>query len=200
MQTATYNVNGKASSSVNLSDWLEVQPEPDIVAVGFQEIVPLTASNVVLGEEDRLHVLWLSICKASRIITVFTADYPGHESNGLNVRNGVLVPAVENTLSIYLAGASLEAAAGWDELIEKALNKPREHHLYQQVAARGPNQHPGLTKHVSASCCASQYRTPGRPLSSLEDGAFIMRVLTGNISLPLLEMVSCVFWAFNPTS
>ena len=32
-------------------------PEPDIVAVGFQEIVPLSASNVVLGKGTCLLVL-----------------------------------------------------------------------------------------------------------------------------------------------
>ena len=63
MQMATYNVNGRAPSSANLADWLKVQPEPDIVAVGFQEIVPLSASNVVLGEEDHIHVMLLSVCR-----------------------------------------------------------------------------------------------------------------------------------------
>ncbi len=59
-QTATYNVNGRASSKVDLSDWLKVRPVPDIVAVGFQEIVPLNASNVVFGERTRILVIYLS--------------------------------------------------------------------------------------------------------------------------------------------
>ncbi len=51
MQTAMYNVNGRGPSTVDLSNCLKVSPVPDIVAVGFQEIVPLSASNVVLGEK-----------------------------------------------------------------------------------------------------------------------------------------------------
>ncbi len=37
------------------------------------------------------------------------------------------------TTSALLAGASLEPAAGWDELIGKAINDPTDHRLYQQV-------------------------------------------------------------------
>lgn len=65
----TYNVNGRLpAGELDLSPWLNVASDPDIVAVAFQEIVPLNASNVVMG-------------------------------------------------------ASLEAAAAWDRLIEAAINK-----------------------------------------------------------------------------
>ena len=49
----SYNVNGRAPpQGVDLREWLAVGGEhgqPDLVAVGFQELVPLSASNVVMG-------------------------------------------------------------------------------------------------------------------------------------------------------
>ena len=54
----SYNVNGRAPpSSTDLREWLAVRGphgEPDLVAVGFQELVPLNASNVVMGASPRL--------------------------------------------------------------------------------------------------------------------------------------------------
>lgn len=66
--TASYNVNGRSvPSGTDLREWLAVggsHGEPHIVAVGFQELVPLNASNVVMGkscsalhEPIRLHCI-----------------------------------------------------------------------------------------------------------------------------------------------
>lgn len=51
MQAGTYNVNGRMPpAGLDLRPWLDVSAsQPDIVAVGFQEIVPLNAQNVVMG-------------------------------------------------------------------------------------------------------------------------------------------------------
>ena len=48
----TYNVNGRRPpQGLSLRPWLDAQQtDADIVAVGFQEIVPLSAGNVVMGE------------------------------------------------------------------------------------------------------------------------------------------------------
>ncbi|XP_076919595.1 type IV inositol polyphosphate 5-phosphatase 7-like [Bidens hawaiensis] len=49
---ATWNVAGKSpTGSLNLEDWLHTSPPADIYVLGFQEIVPLNAGNV-LGTED----------------------------------------------------------------------------------------------------------------------------------------------------
>ncbi|KAH9623366.1 hypothetical protein KSS87_012622 [Heliosperma pusillum] len=50
--TATWNVAGKSPPShLNLEEWLHTSPPADIYVLGFQEIVPLNAGNV-LGTED----------------------------------------------------------------------------------------------------------------------------------------------------
>lgn len=49
---ATWNVGGKSpSSNMNLDDWLHAAPPADIYVLGFQEVVPLNAANI-LGAED----------------------------------------------------------------------------------------------------------------------------------------------------
>jgi len=49
-QAATYNVNGrKPAPGLDLQPWLASGHGADIVAVGFQEIVPLNAGNVMTG-------------------------------------------------------------------------------------------------------------------------------------------------------
>ncbi|KMZ64715.1 Inositol-1, 4, 5-trisphosphate 5-Phosphatase-like protein [Zostera marina] len=48
----TWNVGGKPPPNyLNLEDWLQTSPPADIYILGFQEIVPLNAGNV-LGTED----------------------------------------------------------------------------------------------------------------------------------------------------
>ena len=51
MQVGTYNVNGRRPpADLDLRPWLDMANQPaDIVAVGFQEVVPLNAGNVVMG-------------------------------------------------------------------------------------------------------------------------------------------------------
>ncbi|KMZ55957.1 Type I inositol 1,4,5-trisphosphate 5-phosphatase CVP2 [Zostera marina] len=49
---ATWNVGGRSPlNHLNLEDWLHTSPPADIYVLGFQEIVPLNAGNV-LGTED----------------------------------------------------------------------------------------------------------------------------------------------------
>ena len=60
MQAGTYNVNGRMPpAGLDLRPWLDASAsQPDIVAVGFQEIVPLNAQNVVMGALPPLFASW----------------------------------------------------------------------------------------------------------------------------------------------
>lgn len=57
--TGTWNVNGRAPTSESLMPWLLPRntpadiPEPDIYAIGFQEIVPLTAQQIVQADPEK---------------------------------------------------------------------------------------------------------------------------------------------------
>ena len=50
MQIATFNVNGRPPPpQLDLTQWLRADAEANVLAVGFQEVVPLSAGNVVMG-------------------------------------------------------------------------------------------------------------------------------------------------------
>ncbi|XP_041022435.1 type I inositol polyphosphate 5-phosphatase 4-like isoform X1 [Juglans microcarpa x Juglans regia] len=61
---ATWNVAGKSPpNNLSLEDWLHTSPPADIYVLGFQEIVPLNAGNV-LGTEDNWPARkWLALIR-----------------------------------------------------------------------------------------------------------------------------------------
>ncbi|KAG2605400.1 type I inositol polyphosphate 5-phosphatase 5-like [Panicum virgatum] len=62
MFVATWNVGGKTPNNrLNLQDFLQVEESPDIYVLGFQEIVPLTAGNVLVVEDNEPASRWLAI-------------------------------------------------------------------------------------------------------------------------------------------
>ncbi|KAK9062301.1 hypothetical protein SSX86_019487 [Deinandra increscens subsp. villosa] len=64
--TATWNVGGKSpSSDLNLDDLLQVHCQSDIYVLGFQEIVPLNAGNVLVIEDNGSAAKWLSLISQS---------------------------------------------------------------------------------------------------------------------------------------
>ncbi|PWA46135.1 type IV inositol polyphosphate 5-phosphatase 7 [Artemisia annua] len=62
--SATWNVGGKSpSSKMNLDDWLHAAPPADIYVLGFQEIVPLNAANILGAEDNGPAKKWLSLIR-----------------------------------------------------------------------------------------------------------------------------------------
>ncbi|XP_020080352.1 type I inositol polyphosphate 5-phosphatase 5-like [Ananas comosus] len=63
---ATWNVGGKPpNNGLNLEDFLQVEGSSDIYVLGFQEIVPLNAGNVLVIEDNEPAAKWLGlICQA----------------------------------------------------------------------------------------------------------------------------------------
>ncbi|XWS74628.1 hypothetical protein CRYUN_Cryun01aG0014700 [Craigia yunnanensis] len=63
---ATWNVGGKSpDSKLNLDGILQVREESDIYVLGFQEIVPLNAGNVLVIEDNEPAVKWLALINQS---------------------------------------------------------------------------------------------------------------------------------------
>ncbi|KAI3695026.1 hypothetical protein L1987_78014 [Smallanthus sonchifolius] len=61
---ATWNVGGKSpSSNMNLDDWLHAAPQADIYVLGFQEVVPLNAANILGTEDNGPAKRWLSLVR-----------------------------------------------------------------------------------------------------------------------------------------
>ncbi|XP_056168888.1 type I inositol polyphosphate 5-phosphatase 10 isoform X1 [Syzygium oleosum] len=63
---ATWNVGGKSPrGSLNLDEILQVHDPSDIYVLGFQEIVPLNAGNVLVIEDTEPAVKWLTLINQS---------------------------------------------------------------------------------------------------------------------------------------
>ncbi|KAI4349484.1 hypothetical protein L6164_010067 [Bauhinia variegata] len=61
---ATWNVAGKSPPSyLSLEDWLHTCPPADIYVLGFQEIVPLNAGNVLGTEDNGPARKWLALIR-----------------------------------------------------------------------------------------------------------------------------------------
>ncbi|XP_027772100.1 type I inositol polyphosphate 5-phosphatase 5 isoform X1 [Solanum pennellii] len=58
----TWNVGGKTPNhGLNLEDFLQVEGSADIYVLGFQEIVPLNAGNVLVSEDSEPAARWLAL-------------------------------------------------------------------------------------------------------------------------------------------
>ncbi|XP_009792276.1 type I inositol polyphosphate 5-phosphatase 5 isoform X1 [Nicotiana sylvestris] len=58
----TWNVGGKAPNhGLNLEDFLQVEGSADIYVLGFQEIVPLNAGNILVSEDSEPAARWLAL-------------------------------------------------------------------------------------------------------------------------------------------
>ncbi|KAG6438297.1 hypothetical protein SASPL_103234 [Salvia splendens] len=61
---ATWNVAGKSPPScLNLEEWLHTSPPADVYVLGFQEIVPLNAGNVLGTEDNGPAKKWLALIR-----------------------------------------------------------------------------------------------------------------------------------------
>ncbi|CAI9109390.1 OLC1v1009204C1 [Oldenlandia corymbosa var. corymbosa] len=59
---ATWNVGGKMpDNGLNLQDFLQVEGSADLYVLGFQEIVPLSAGNVLVSEDNEPAARWLAL-------------------------------------------------------------------------------------------------------------------------------------------
>ncbi|XP_047979699.1 type I inositol polyphosphate 5-phosphatase 8-like isoform X2 [Salvia hispanica] len=64
MFVGTWNVGGKSpDDQPNLKDWLRTKEPADIYVLGFQEIVPLNAGNVLGAEDCEPAARWLSLIR-----------------------------------------------------------------------------------------------------------------------------------------
>ncbi|GLT79253.1 hypothetical protein SLA2020_507470 [Shorea laevis] len=64
MFVGTWNVGGKSpDEGLNIRDWLKLPAPADIYVLGFQEIVPLNAGNVLGAEDEGPAAKWLSLIR-----------------------------------------------------------------------------------------------------------------------------------------
>ncbi|KAF8389666.1 hypothetical protein HHK36_024185 [Tetracentron sinense] len=84
---STWNIGGIAPpEDLNMEDWLDTRANScDIYVLGFQEVVPLSAGNVLGSESSRISMKWNSLIRAALNKKISTPDlqkvYPVEDPN-----------------------------------------------------------------------------------------------------------------------
>ncbi|KAI4300151.1 hypothetical protein L6164_033561 [Bauhinia variegata] len=87
MFVGTWNVGGKSpTESLNLRDWLKSPSPSDIYVIGFQEIVPLNAGNVLGPEDSGPAAKWLTIIRQALNGNKFDHETSKHYSDATTMR------------------------------------------------------------------------------------------------------------------
>ncbi|KAI4387164.1 hypothetical protein MLD38_005014 [Melastoma candidum] len=77
----TWNVGGRTpTSSLNLEDFLQVEGSTDVYVLGFQEIVPLSAGNVLVAEDNEPASKWLLLINQALNRPNYDSDSSGRGS------------------------------------------------------------------------------------------------------------------------
>jgi|TARA_B110000967_G_scaffold206697_1_gene254025 hypothetical protein len=109
----TWNTNGKAPpQTLDISQWLDVSSKPDVVVVGFQEIVPLTPGKVLMQED-----------------TVATGEWEAIIERCLNGRAGGAThrPNASSAPTTAWATFGNDAAPGGASSVEPSTHETNEH-------------------------------------------------------------------------
>ncbi|XP_021630201.1 type I inositol polyphosphate 5-phosphatase 5 [Manihot esculenta] len=164
----TWNVGGRTPNfGINLEDFLQVEGCADLYVCGFQEIVPLSAGNVLVIEDNEPAARWLALInhalnKPRQEYYSFADSSPLRDFKSHNVKD----PKFFNKSSLKVISKNLKA----DSNLLKICNCPveylsRERHrlrkLNESMAALDPEIDP---RHRYNSSNSSIY-TVGMPTS-----------------------------------
>ncbi|GAB4843350.1 Type IV inositol polyphosphate 5-phosphatase 7 [Ancistrocladus abbreviatus] len=128
---ATWNVGGKSPPrNLNLDDWLHASPPADIYVLGFQEIVPLNASNILGAEDNSPAKKWLAVIRKT------LNNVPGTSgSSGCHTPSPVPNPIVEmnadfggsmrHKAASFFPRSSFQATGSWKMDNDQSIPQPR---------------------------------------------------------------------------
>ncbi|KAL5555991.1 hypothetical protein UlMin_038227 [Ulmus minor] len=90
MFVATWNVGGKTPNiGLNLEDFLQVEGSADIYVLGFQEIVPLSAGNVLVIEDNEPAAKWLALINQALNKPKYDSIYSDTLSDNSKILNNI---------------------------------------------------------------------------------------------------------------
>ncbi|GAV62682.1 Exo_endo_phos domain-containing protein [Cephalotus follicularis] len=88
MFVGTWNVGGESpNEGLNLRDWLRTPAPADIYVLGFQEIVPLNAGNVLGAEDNGPAAKWVSLIRQALNRNKNDHEFVKHNSNATQVKH-----------------------------------------------------------------------------------------------------------------
>ncbi|KAG2716592.1 hypothetical protein I3760_03G134000 [Carya illinoinensis] len=123
---ATWNVGGKTpDNGLNLEELLQVEGASDIYVLGFQEIVPLSAGNVLVIKDNEPAAKWLALISQA-------LNRPQHDSI---------------YSSSYLGPNSIVS-----DNIPKDSKVPSSHHFFQKSSLKALIRHLRADKNLIKNC------------------------------------------------
>lgn len=141
MFVGTWNVGGKSPhEGLNLRDWLRTPAPSDIYVLGFQEIVPLNAGNVLGAEDNGPATNWLSLIREALNNNNIDPEVPRYCNSAPNV-------------DLKQSPPSLKPRVSFSDLLslEDELNNE------------------DFQRFMSSSSNSTEERSPGRPSTSSPD-------------------------------
>ncbi|KAK9821522.1 hypothetical protein WJX74_007052 [Apatococcus lobatus] len=138
----TYNVNGRRPpQGLSLRPWLDAQQaDADIVAVGFQEIVPLSAGNVVMGASLDAASQW------DQLIDNSLNEQKGGMGRSLSLQNGHMIirsGSLQQAQSMPLSPSQQGGAIDRRNTTgTQPSPRPSQEQLHQPSSAAGPAPRP----------------------------------------------------------
>nr|XP_017217957.1 PREDICTED: type I inositol polyphosphate 5-phosphatase 5 isoform X1 [Daucus carota subsp. sativus] len=149
---ATWNVGGKTPDiDLRLEEFLQVEGSSDIYVLGFQEIVPLSAGNVLVVEDNEPAAKWLALI--SHALNKPYHDSVSFDSGSTSKSNSIKDPSRSyffHKPSLKVLSKNLRA----DNTLLKACNCPLESPAPQKRRPRNlsdPSTSPGPSRQSSAS-------------------------------------------------
>ncbi|KAK6791957.1 hypothetical protein RDI58_011038 [Solanum bulbocastanum] len=153
----TWNVGGKTPNhGLNLEDFLQVEGSADIYVLGFQEIVPLNAGNVLVSEDSEPAARWLAlISHALNKSSYDHDDSSSAKSNSLFNKHSLKVvkkslKANSNLLKTCNCPSTTRRLRKLSDPSCSLLTHFREDDL-QSIAQKFPSTNYGLSYHLISS-------------------------------------------------
>ncbi|XP_010549596.1 PREDICTED: type I inositol polyphosphate 5-phosphatase 5-like, partial [Tarenaya hassleriana] len=97
---ATWNVGGRTpNNDLNLEDFLLVEGTADLYICGFQEIVPLSAGNVLVVEDNEPAAKWLALISQALNKPNEDTNYSNATFSGSRITNKIYNSCMEESKS-----------------------------------------------------------------------------------------------------
>ncbi|KVI08484.1 hypothetical protein Ccrd_013146 [Cynara cardunculus var. scolymus] len=173
--TATWNVGGKSpTSDLNLDNLLQVHCQSDIYILGFQEIVPLNAGNVLVIEDNGSAAKWLSLISQSLNKSSNTDYYP---PNRTNTNSSSFERKHSGSGSLFLQRTSLRAAS-------RAFRSESRRRFKSCNCSIVESERKSYGRESCFTCQKSKSNNFDDPSSSEEDDTLTTNAVAADVSTP----------------
>ncbi|KAK4342933.1 hypothetical protein RND71_038749 [Anisodus tanguticus] len=154
MFVGTWNVGGKSPhEELNLGDWLNSTAPADIYVLGFQEIIPLNAGNVLGPEDNGPAAKWLSLIRQALNRDTNSPNLSSNYSNTPKSERKNSSPSLDD---LHQQQSSLKPRVSFSDLIK--LENELERDDWERLLSMNDDVSPSL------NCLSNRYNSssPGQ--------------------------------------